>query len=186
MNDEAVVRLRNEMFSAADADINENEEGKYAIHKLRMLPTVVDMMQRFVLFSFLPLFCTDRSLLSHFCLAHKRASLAESLVDNGLLEAVKRWLEPLPDKSLPAVNIQRPLFEILRNVSTFLFFLPIGFLCSRAHAHALFSHCNTTSPLLSHPIVIHRNLRPKILRPRQNRVLLHKMSPRRALYPPNR
>lgn len=91
MNDEAVVRLRNEMFSAADADINENEEGKYAIHKLRMLPTVVDMMQR--------------------------ASLAESLVDNGLLEAVKRWLEPLPDKSLPAVNIQRPLFEILRNLS---------------------------------------------------------------------
>jgi len=46
-----------------------------------------------------------------------RTSLAESVVDNGLLEAVKRWLEPLPDRSLPAVNIQRELFSILRNVS---------------------------------------------------------------------
>lgn len=33
-----------------------------------------------------------------------------------MLEAVKRWLEPLPDKSLPALNIQRPLFNLLRTV----------------------------------------------------------------------
>lgn len=33
-----------------------------------------------------------------------------------MLEAVKRWLEPLPDKSLPALNIQRPLMSLLRTV----------------------------------------------------------------------
>lgn len=48
-----------------------------------------------------------------------RTTLAESLVESGALEAVKRWLEPLPDKSLPAPNIQRPLFEILRTVLDF-------------------------------------------------------------------
>jgi transcription factor SPN1 len=35
------------------------------------------------------------------------------MIDNNLLEAVKRWLEPLPDRSLPALNIQRTLFEAL-------------------------------------------------------------------------
>lgn len=46
MNDEAIVRLRNEMYTAADADIEENEAGRYAVHKLRMLQNVVEMMQK--------------------------------------------------------------------------------------------------------------------------------------------
>ena len=29
------------------------------------------------------------------------------------MEAVRRWLEPLPDKSLPALNIQRDFMEVL-------------------------------------------------------------------------
>lgn len=45
-----------------------------------------------------------------------RASLAQSMIDNNLLEAVKRWLEPLPDKSLPALNIQRELFHSIRKM----------------------------------------------------------------------
>lgn len=46
MNDEAVAKLRVDMFNAADRDIEENEAGRFASHKLRMLPTVVDMMQK--------------------------------------------------------------------------------------------------------------------------------------------
>lgn len=38
------------------------------------------------------------------------------MIDNNLLEAVKRWLEPLPDKSLPALNIQRELFASIRKM----------------------------------------------------------------------
>jgi transcription factor SPN1 len=45
-----------------------------------------------------------------------RASLAQSIVDNNLLEGVKRWLDPLPDRSLPALNIQREFFPILRKM----------------------------------------------------------------------
>ncbi|KAI5481908.1 transcription factor Iws1 [Pseudohyphozyma bogoriensis] len=89
-NDEMVVRLRMDMLAAAEKDVDENEAGRFAVNKLRMLQEVVDAMQK--------------------------SSLAESLVENGVLEAVKRWLEPLPDKSLPALAIQRHLFEILRNL----------------------------------------------------------------------
>jgi transcription factor SPN1 len=38
------------------------------------------------------------------------------MIDNNLLEAVKRWLEPLPDSSLPALNIQRELFHSIRKM----------------------------------------------------------------------
>lgn len=34
-------------------------------------------------------------------------------MDNNLLEGVRRWLEPLPDRSLPALNIQMVFFEQL-------------------------------------------------------------------------
>jgi len=34
-------------------------------------------------------------------------------MDNNLLEGVRRWLEPLPDRSLPALNIQTFFFEQL-------------------------------------------------------------------------
>ncbi|GAA5920423.1 hypothetical protein JCM1841_003391 [Sporobolomyces salmonicolor] len=91
MNDEAVATLRASMLQAADRDGEENENGRPAIHKLRMLPQVVELMQK--------------------------TALAETIVEGGLLEAVKRWLEPLPDKSLPALNIQRPLFNMLRTLS---------------------------------------------------------------------
>lgn len=35
----------------------------------------------------------------------------QSIIDNNLFEGVRRWLEPLPDRSLPALNIQTFLFE---------------------------------------------------------------------------
>ena len=37
-------------------------------------------------------------------------------MDNNLLEGVRRWLEPLPDHSLPALNIQREFFPILKKM----------------------------------------------------------------------
>lgn len=38
------------------------------------------------------------------------------MIDNNLLDGVRRWLEPLPDHSLPALNIQRELFNIIRKM----------------------------------------------------------------------
>jgi transcription factor SPN1 len=40
----------------------------------------------------------------------------QSIIDQNLLDTVRMWLEPLGDKSLPALNIQRSLFEILGKV----------------------------------------------------------------------
>jgi len=37
-------------------------------------------------------------------------------MDNNLLEGVRRWLEPLPDRSLPALNIQRDFFPVLKKM----------------------------------------------------------------------
>lgn len=45
-----------------------------------------------------------------------RTALAQSIIDNNLLEGVRRWLEPLPDRSLPALDIQKEFFPILRKM----------------------------------------------------------------------
>lgn len=45
-----------------------------------------------------------------------RQSLSQSIMDNNLLEGVRRWLEPLPDRSLPALNIQRDFFPVLKKM----------------------------------------------------------------------
>ncbi|KAL5634523.1 hypothetical protein ACGC1H_002542 [Rhizoctonia solani] len=85
--DEEVNRLRNAMYTAADRDIEANASKQPAVSKLKMLGEVMDTLQK--------------------------SSLAQSILDNNLLEGVRRWLEPLPDKSLPALSIQNAFFEIL-------------------------------------------------------------------------
>ena len=76
--DAEVAELRSAMMNAADDDVLANEDRKPALAKLRMLPRVVDGLQK-----------------QHW---------QQSIFDSNLLEAVRRFLEPLPDKSLPALN----------------------------------------------------------------------------------
>lgn len=45
-----------------------------------------------------------------------RTALAQSIIDNNLLEGVRRWLEPLPDRSLPALDIQKEFFPVLKRM----------------------------------------------------------------------
>ncbi|KAH8831744.1 transcription factor iws1 [Flagelloscypha sp. PMI_526] len=88
--DEEVARLREAMSQAALEDIQANEAKLPATAKLRLLPEAMQTL--------------------------RKAALAESIVDNNLLDAVKQWLEPLPDTSLPALNIQREFFPMLRKM----------------------------------------------------------------------
>ncbi|GLB40363.1 putative TFIIS helical bundle-like domain containing protein [Lyophyllum shimeji] len=88
--DDEVARLREAMNAAADEDQRANMEKLPATAKLKLLPEAMETLQK--------------------------ASLAQSMIDNNLLEAVRRWLEPLPDRSLPALNIQREFFTILRKM----------------------------------------------------------------------
>ncbi|KAF8150676.1 hypothetical protein B0H34DRAFT_756329 [Crassisporium funariophilum] len=88
--DDEVARLRENMLAAADEDVRSNGEKLPATAKLRQLPEAMETL--------------------------RKASLAQSMIDNNLLEAVRRWLEPLPDRSLPALNIQREFFNIIRKM----------------------------------------------------------------------
>ncbi|KIK66684.1 hypothetical protein GYMLUDRAFT_37824 [Collybiopsis luxurians FD-317 M1] len=88
--DDEVARLRETMNNAADEDIKAKQEHLPATAKLRFLSEAMETL--------------------------RKASLAQSIIDNNLLDAVKRWLEPLPDRSLPALNIQRELFAALRKM----------------------------------------------------------------------
>jgi transcription factor SPN1 len=102
--DEEVERLRETMMRAFDEDIAANNEHLPATAKLKMLPQVMEVLQKSGL-CFLYLM-----LASHtFC----RNGYAQSIIDSNLLEAVGKWLEPLPDKSLPALNIQSAFFDVL-------------------------------------------------------------------------
>ncbi|KAG6900615.1 hypothetical protein C0993_007838 [Termitomyces sp. T159_Od127] len=105
--DDEVARLRESMNAAAEEDQRANLEKLPALAKLKLLPEAMDTLQKHVS----PVLRFSRPLILH-C----RASLAQSMIDNNLLEAVRRWLEPLPDHSLPALNIQREFFAILRKM----------------------------------------------------------------------
>lgn len=93
--DEELHLLRDQMFNAADEDEDSKKEGKPALNKLRLLPRVVETMQK--------------------------THLETSILENNFLDGVRRWLEPFSDKSLPPLNIQTEFFQILSNVSVKLF-----------------------------------------------------------------
>ncbi|KAK7033228.1 transcription factor iws1 [Favolaschia claudopus] len=88
--DDEVARLREAMTNAAEEDLRVNDAKMPAYAKLRMLPEAMETL--------------------------RKGSLAQSIIDNNLLEAVKMWLEPLHDRSLPSLNIQREFFPMLKKM----------------------------------------------------------------------
>ncbi|KAJ7761901.1 transcription factor iws1 [Mycena maculata] len=88
--DDEVARLRETMNNAAEEDVKSNDNKLPAVAKLKLLPEAMETL--------------------------RKSSLAQSMIDNNLLEAVKRWLEPLPDRSLPSLNIQREFFPMLKKM----------------------------------------------------------------------
>jgi transcription factor SPN1 len=89
MADQEIEDLRRQMSAAAEADNEGRQRGEPARHKLKLLPEVVTMLNK--------------------------TSLRDSIVDPdiNLLEAVRFFLEPLSDGSLPAYDIQKELFAAL-------------------------------------------------------------------------
>ncbi|KAL7414120.1 hypothetical protein BDY24DRAFT_387693 [Mrakia frigida] len=87
MNDDLIQDLKVKMISAAEKDEASVMDKRPASAKLSMLKEVMSILQQ--------------------------STMGQSIVDNDLLSAVKRWLEPLPDKSLPALDIQNSFFDIL-------------------------------------------------------------------------
>lgn len=87
MQDEAISHLKNMMKDAAYMDIDCVNNKKPATNKLKLLPQVKDTLLK--------------------------SNLYDSILDNNMLEAVRIWLEPLPDASLPSFEIQKTLLTEL-------------------------------------------------------------------------
>ncbi|KAH9897126.1 hypothetical protein F4778DRAFT_744460 [Xylariomycetidae sp. FL2044] len=87
--DEVIADLKVRMENACQADNVAREQGQPAIHKLKLLPEVMALLNR----------NTNTS------------AVLDS--DANLLQHVKFFLEPLNDGSLPAYNIQRDIFQAL-------------------------------------------------------------------------
>lgn len=49
-----------------------------------------------------------------------RKQLQQEFLDHGVLNLLKNWLEPLPDGSLPNINIRAAILKILNDVCAVL------------------------------------------------------------------
>ncbi|CDK25066.1 unnamed protein product [Kuraishia capsulata CBS 1993] len=90
MQDEAIAHLKILMREAAYNDSENVKAGKPSTEKLLLLPQVRDTLMR--------------------------ANLSDSILDNNMLESVRLWLEPLPDGSLPAYEIQKSMFQAVQQL----------------------------------------------------------------------
>ncbi|XP_066512633.1 protein IWS1 homolog [Hoplias malabaricus] len=55
-------------------------------------------------------------LLSRVVMHLKKQDLKETFIDSGVMTAIKEWISPLPDKSLPALRIREELLKILQEL----------------------------------------------------------------------
>ncbi|XP_056904481.1 protein IWS1 homolog isoform X3 [Takifugu flavidus] len=85
--DDVVSAMITKMNEAAEEDRELNSHKKPALKKLTLLPQVVMHL--------------------------KKQDLKESFIDSGVMSAIKEWISPLPDKSLPALRIREELLRIL-------------------------------------------------------------------------
>jgi hypothetical protein len=110
--DTEVSQLREETLNADELDEQANREKlpvTAATLKLKLLPKVMGALRRCVLYPQSLYGNTQFSTAPHV----HRSSFWQSIVNNNLLEGARRWLEPPPDRSRPAPNIQREIFSIL-------------------------------------------------------------------------
>ncbi|XP_067103149.1 protein IWS1 homolog isoform X2 [Osmerus mordax] len=88
--DDVVSAMITKMNEAAEEDRTLNSQKKPALKKLTLLPTVVMHL--------------------------KKQDLKETFIDSGVMSAIKEWISPLPDKSLPALKIREELLRILQEL----------------------------------------------------------------------
>ncbi|XP_014912695.1 protein IWS1 homolog isoform X2 [Poecilia latipinna] len=88
--DDVVSAMIIKMNEAAEEDRTLNSQKKPALKKLTLLPQVVMHL--------------------------KKQDLKETFIDSGVMSAIKEWISPLPDKSLPALRIREELLRILQEL----------------------------------------------------------------------
>ncbi|CAI0472985.1 unnamed protein product [Linum tenue] len=89
-----VENVMAELEVTVEEDVKLNLRGKPAINKLKKLPLLTDVLSK--------------------------KQLQQEFIDHGVLTLLKNWLEPLPDGSLPNINIRAAVLRILTDVIMFL------------------------------------------------------------------
>ncbi|OIW10694.1 hypothetical protein TanjilG_16066 [Lupinus angustifolius] len=84
-----VENVMAELEVTAEEDAELNIQGKPAINKLRKLPLLTEVLSK--------------------------KQLQLEFLDHGVLTLLKNWLEPLPDGSLPNINIRTAILQILND-----------------------------------------------------------------------
>ncbi|KAL0553079.1 hypothetical protein IC582_006965 [Cucumis melo] len=82
-----VENVMAELEVTAEEDADLNRQGKPAVNKLKKLPLLTDVLSK--------------------------KQLQQEFLDHGVLTLLKNWLEPLPDGSLPNINIREAILKIL-------------------------------------------------------------------------
>ncbi|CAL9028776.1 unnamed protein product [Prunus brigantina] len=82
-----VENVMAELEVTAEEDAEFNRQGKPAINKLKKLPLLTEVLSK--------------------------KQLQQEFLDHGVLTLLKNWLEPLPDGSLPNINIRAAILKIL-------------------------------------------------------------------------
>ncbi|KAK7252518.1 hypothetical protein RIF29_36513 [Crotalaria pallida] len=84
-----VENVMAELEVTAEEDADLNRQGKPAINKLKKLPLLTEVLSK--------------------------KQLQLEFLDHGVLTLLKNWLEPLPDGSLPNINIRTAILQILND-----------------------------------------------------------------------
>ncbi|KGG51368.1 hypothetical protein DI09_37p50 [Mitosporidium daphniae] len=95
--DSQAAHLIDRMQTAASQDSYCISNQKVATQKISILPEVLEKLSRFY-----------RLLISN----HRR-DLIDYLLDNRILDAIRLWLEPYPDGSLPSIDVRKSILHIL-------------------------------------------------------------------------
>ncbi|GMY29655.1 protein IWS1 homolog 1 [Fagus crenata] len=82
-----VENVMAELEVTAEEDADLNRQGKPAVNKLKKLPLMTEVLSK--------------------------KQLQQEFLDHGVLTLLKNWLEPLPDGSLPNINIRAAILKIL-------------------------------------------------------------------------
>lgn len=86
----AAKHLQKRMQSILEKDNGNNLAGKPAVEKIQHVDDVSNMLMN--------------------------RALQECLLDEGILNEIKGWLEPLPDRSMPNPKVKKRLLDALKNM----------------------------------------------------------------------